>query len=46
MIGAIAGGIAQAHYKTIEEHIIKKARALMDARLLKVVDAFNARYQL
>jgi len=42
--GCITGGIAQAYYKTIHDHIIKKARALLDGRLLKVVDLFNARY--
>ena len=42
--GCITGGIAQAYYKTIDDHIIKKARALLDGRLLKVVDAFSAKY--
>ena len=40
----ITGGIAQAYYKTIGGHIVKKARALLDGRLLKVVDSFSARY--
>ncbi len=40
----ITGGIAQAYYKTIDDHIIKKVRALLDARLLDVVDSFSAKY--
>jgi len=40
----ITGGIAQAYYKTIEDHIVKKVRALLDARLLNVVDTFSAKY--
>ena len=40
----ITGGIAQAYYKTIDDQIVKKVRALLDERLLKVVDSFSARY--
>jgi len=40
----ITGGIAQAYYKTMDDHIKKKVRALLDVRLLKVVDAFISRY--
>jgi ADP-ribosylglycohydrolase len=40
----ITGGIAQAYYKTIGDHIVNKARALLDERLLKIVDSFSARY--
>jgi ADP-ribosylglycohydrolase len=42
--GSIAGGIAQAYYKTIGDDIIKKVRKILDARLLAVVDAFSAKY--
>jgi len=40
----ITGGIAQAYYKTINDDILKKVRALMDGRLLDVLDLFNARH--
>jgi len=40
----ITGGIAQAYYKTIDDHIVKKVRALLHLRLLNVVDAFTAKY--
>jgi len=41
--GCITGGIAQAYYKTVGDDIIKKVRALLDARLLNIVDLFDAR---
>jgi ADP-ribosylglycohydrolase len=40
----IAGGIAQAYYKTIGDDIIEKVRKVLDARLLAVLDAFAAKY--
>jgi ADP-ribosylglycohydrolase len=40
----ITGGIAQAYYRTIDDHIIKKVRVLLDERFLKVADLFVARY--
>lgn len=43
-IACITGGIAQAYYKTIGDHIISKVRGILDDRLLKVVDAFTLKY--
>jgi len=40
----ITGGIAQAYYKTIGGDIVKKARKILDAGLLAVVDAFSTKY--
>jgi ADP-ribosylglycohydrolase len=42
----IAGGIAQAYYKTIPAHIVTKARAILDPKLLKTVDEFTSKYAL
>lgn len=42
----ITGGIAQAYYKAIPQYIIKKARAILDSELLKIVDQFTERYGL
>jgi len=43
-IGCITGGIAQAYYETIGDNIMNKARALLDIRLLNILDLFSARY--
>ena len=40
----ITGGIAQAYYKIIDDRIVTKVRALLDARLLEVVDLFSSKY--
>jgi len=40
-IACITGGIAQAYYKKIPQHIIKEVRDILDSELLKVVDLFN-----
>ncbi len=45
-LACMAGGIAQAYYKTIPEYIIKEARNRLDPELLKVVEQFNTRYCL
>ncbi len=37
----IAGGIAQAYYKTIPEHIVQRVREILPAELLNIVDSFN-----
>ena len=39
-IAAIAGGIAEAYYGVPEEYI-KKTRAILDDRLLEILDAFE-----
>lgn len=43
-IACMTGGIAQAYFKSIPDHIPRKVRELLDPRLLKIVDLFNERY--
>jgi ADP-ribosylglycohydrolase len=43
-IACITGGIAEAFYKVVPADIVKRARALLDARLLNVLDAFIAKF--
>src|SRR5262249_34230617 len=43
-LACIAGGIADAFYGGVPAHIAEVARALVDPRLLDVVDAFAARH--
>lgn len=43
-IGCITGGIAQAYYKAISDDIVQKVRAMLDAKLLNIVDLFDIRY--
>ncbi len=43
-IACITGGIAQACYKTIPQHITDQVRALLDDDLLAVIDTFAAEY--
>jgi ADP-ribosylglycohydrolase len=45
-LACIAGGIAQAYYKTIPEYIVKEAKNRLDKELLKVVEQFNTKYCL
>ncbi|MEW6117161.1 MAG: ADP-ribosylglycohydrolase family protein [Nitrospirota bacterium] len=45
-IACITGGIAQAYYKIIPQHIIEKVRDILTPDLLKVVDHFNERFNL
>lgn len=40
----IAGGIAQAFYKVIPKHIVRKVRSVLDEELLTVVDQFTDKY--
>lgn len=37
-IGCITGGIAQAHYQTMGDNIVKEVRALLDVRVFKILD--------
>lgn len=43
-IACMAGGIAQAYYKFIPEHIVKGVRALLYQDLLDIIDEFAAKY--
>ena len=43
-IAAIAGGIAEAYYGSIPDHIRKKGRLILDSGLKRVLDEFEARY--
>ena len=43
-IAAIAGGIAEAFYGTIPDHIRKKGRLILDSGLKRVLDEFEAKY--
>lgn len=43
-IACMTGGIAQAYYKHIPDHILRKAREVLDPDLLRIVDLFEARY--
>jgi ADP-ribosylglycohydrolase len=45
-LACMAGGIAQAYYKTIPEYIVKEVRNRLDKELLKVVEQFNTKYCL
>ena len=43
-IAAIAGGIAEAFYKEIPDHIRTKGRLLLDSGLKRVLDQFEEKY--
>jgi ADP-ribosylglycohydrolase len=43
-IACMTGGIAQACYREIPEHIIREVRRILDTDLLSVVDLFKIRY--
>lgn len=43
-IACMTGGIAQAYYRDIPEHIIKEVRRILNTDLLSVVDLFKTRY--
>ena len=45
-LACITGGIAQAFYKKIPSFMTRKARDVLDASLLKIVDEFDARFAL
>jgi ADP-ribosylglycohydrolase len=42
----ITGGIAQAYYHEIPVHIIAKTRAILDIKLLEIMDEFNLKHAL
>jgi len=43
-LACIAGGIAQAYYRTIPVDIVKAVREILPADLLHIVDRFNETY--
>ena len=43
-IACMTGGIAQAYYKRIPNHIVQKVSELLDPGLLRVVQRFNRKY--
>ncbi len=43
-MACIAGGIAQAFYKTIPEHIVKNVKSRLPIAFIKMIDAFNGQY--
>ena len=43
-IAAIAGGIAEAYYREIPEHIKTRGRMILDIGLKKVLDEFEEKY--
>lgn len=45
-IACMAGGIAEAYYRYIPNHIVTRVRDLLDPYLLAVVDQFYARFVL
>lgn len=45
-LACMAGGIAQAYYRTIPDYIIREVRNRLDEDLLKVVEQFNIKYSL
>jgi hypothetical protein len=42
----MAGGVAQAYYRRIADHVVMAARRILDEDLLAIVDEFNSRYGL
>jgi ADP-ribosylglycohydrolase len=42
----MAGGIAQAYYKTIPYEIVREVRNILDADLLNIIDEFIVRFSL
>jgi len=45
-LACMTGGIAQAYYKQVPDHISEKVRQLLDVNLLSIVDEFNERHGL
>jgi len=46
MLGAIAGGIAQAYYKTVPSEIVSNVRKRFPEEFLSIIDEFNKKYGL
>lgn len=45
-IACMAGGIAQAYYKIIPDHIVEPVRGLLEPALIRILDSFQERYML
>lgn len=45
-LGCMTGGIAQAYYKHIQDHIIGMVRGLLNDDFLAIIDEFNRRFGL
>jgi ADP-ribosylglycohydrolase len=45
-LACITGGIAEAFYREIPEHITKKIVSILDKELLEIVKEFSAKYRL
>lgn len=45
-MACIAGGIAQAHYKTIPEEIIKEAESRLPAEFISIINRFNKTFDI
>jgi len=43
-IACMTGGIAQAYFKHIPDHILRKVRELLEPELLRIVDLFTPKY--
>ena len=43
-IACVTGGIAEAYFKHIPDHILRKVRELLDPELLRIVDLFTDKY--
>jgi ADP-ribosylglycohydrolase len=43
-LACIAGGIAQAHYRTVPADIVKAVREILPAELLNIVDRFTEKF--
>lgn len=43
-LACIAGGIAEAYYKTIPQHIVRETRARLPYDLLRIIDQFYLKY--
>ena len=43
-IACMTGGIAQAYFKHIPDHILRRVRDLLDPELLRIVDLFTGKY--
>jgi ADP-ribosylglycohydrolase len=45
-LACMAGGIAQAYYRTIPDYIVKEVNNRLDEDLLKIVEQFGTKYSL
>jgi len=45
-LACMAGGITQAYYKSIPDHIIAEVKRRLEPELLSIVKRFNSKYRL